>query len=300
MLGSSHLSTRCLAGAALVLLSSSGCALEGRGTAEPPPAEQQQPRPQDELPGQGTGPGAEPPAQEPGPGPDEEPPAQEPGPGPDEEPPAQEPGPGGDRPAALCEAGDPSLIACFAFEGDPGDGSQHRFVPDLTRKLEYAPGRDGQALRMSGGSLLRFRHDAAWTAPAMTIDVWINPASLPDKERFTVIDSGGKPSLFLLPDGRIRCTMGVERNVPSPIVPGKWTHIACLSDGQTQILYVNGVEIDRSPSGPVLADGEQPIHIGSEEPTDRDKFHGLIDSLRVFGRTLAPQEICAAAGKKGC
>ncbi|WP_437631994.1 LamG domain-containing protein [Sorangium sp. So ce854] len=298
MLGSSHLSTRCLAGVALVLLSSSGCALEGRGTAEPPPAEQQQPRPQEELPGPETGPRPEPPEQEPGP--EEERPAQEPGPDPDDERPEQEPGAGGDRPAALCEAGDPSLIACFAFEGDPGDGSQHRFVPEHTRKLAYAPGKGGQALRVSEGSLLRFRHDPAWTAPAMTIDVWINPASLPHKDRFTVIDSSGKPSLFLLPDGQIRCTMGVERNVPYPIVPGEWTHIACLSDGQSQTLYVNGVEIDRSPSGPVLTDGEQPIHIGSEEPTDRDEFDGLIDSLRVFGRTLAPQEICAAAGKNGC
>lgn len=298
MLGSSHLSTRCLAGMALVLISSSGCALDGRGTAAPPPVEQQPPRPQEELPGPGTGPGPELPEQQPDPG--TERPEQEPGPDPDEVRPEQEPGPGTELPAALCEAGDPSLIACFAFEGDPNDGSQHRFVPDRTRKLTYAPGKSGQALRVSHGSVLRFPHDAAWTAPAMTIDVWINPASLPGKERFTVIDSGGKPSLFLLPDGQIRCTVGVEQNVPYPIVPGEWTHIACLSDGQTQILYVNGVEIDRSPSGPVLADGEQPIHIGSEEPTDRDAFDGLIDSLRVFGRTLAPQEICAAAGKNGC
>ncbi|WP_437732075.1 LamG domain-containing protein [Sorangium sp. So ce1335] len=298
MLGSSHLSTCRLAGIALVLLSSSACALDGRGTAEPRPTEQQQPRPEEELPGQGPAPGAPLPEQEPGPQ-DERPPQE---PAPEEERPEQEPDPEDERPAALCDAADPSLIACFAFEGDPGDSSQHGFKPDRARKLEYGPGRSGQALRVSDGSLLRFRHDAAWTAPAMTIDVWINPASLPEpgKERFTVIDSSGKPSLFLLPDGRIRCTMGVERNVPYPVAPGEWTHIACLSDGQTQILYVNGVEIDRSPSGPVLADGEQPIHIGSEEPTDGEEFDGLIDSLRVFGRTLAPQEICAAAGKSGC
>ncbi|KYF81999.1 hypothetical protein BE11_21175 [Sorangium cellulosum] len=296
MLVSSHLSTCCLAGMAVVLLSSTGCVLEGGGTAAPRGTEQQQPPPQEELPGQGPGPQGQSPDQEPGP--QGELPTQEPGP--QGELPTQEPDPQEEGPAALCEAGDPSLIACFAFEGDPSDGSQHRFTPDHTRNLEYAPGKGGQALRVTKGSRLRFGHDAAWTAPAMTIDVWINPDSLPEKERFTVIDSGGKPSLFLMPDGQIRCTMGVERNVPHSIVPGEWTHIACLSDGQTQSLYVNGVEVDRSDSGPVLADGEQPIHIGSEEPTDRDEFHGLIDSLRLFGRTLAPQEICAAAGKNGC
>jgi hypothetical protein len=237
----------------------------------------------------GTGGGA--PTEEPGGDPTEGAggaPVEEPGGDPVEEP--------DEHPAALCETAASSLIACFAFEGSADDASQHHFTPERVRSVEYAPGRAGQAISLKQGSKLYFRHDAAWTAPAMTIDVWINPASLPEKRRYTVLDSGGKPSLFLLPGGQIRCTMGVERNVPYPIVPGKWTHIACLSDGQTQSLYVNGVEVDRSPSGPVIASGEQPVHIGSDEPSGEDEFKGLLDSLRIFGRTLTPQEICAAAG----
>ncbi|MGK3985539.1 LamG-like jellyroll fold domain-containing protein [Sorangium sp. So ce136] len=287
---------------ALVLLSSSGCVLERGGTGEPRRTEQQQPDLQEERP-QEERPGDELPEEErPGDGlPEEERPG-------DELPEEERPGDGRpegelpeeERPVALCEAADASLIACFAFEGDPGDGSQHHFRPDRERDLSYAPGKDGQALRMTRGSRLRFGHDAAWIAPAMTIDVWINPASIPLRERYTIIDSGGKPSLFLMPGGLVRCTMGVEQNVLYPVLPGKWTHIACLSDGQTQSLYVNGVEVDRSASGPVLAQGDQPIHIGSDEPSDQDEFDGLIDSLRVFGRTLAPQEICKAAGREGC
>ncbi|WP_438005416.1 LamG domain-containing protein [Sorangium sp. So ce321] len=286
---------------AVVLLSSSGCVLERGGTGEPRRTEQQQPDPQEERPQE-----ERPQEERPGdalPEPEEERPGDE-LPEPEEERPEdgrpEDELPQEERPAALCEAADASLIACFAFEGNPGDGSQHHFTPDRERDLSYAPGKDGQALRMTRGSRLRFGHDAAWTAPAMTIDVWINPASIPLRERYTVIDSGGKPSLFLMPGGLVRCTMGVEQNVLYPVLPGKWTHIACLSDGQTQSLYVNGVEVDRSPSGPVLAEGEQPIHIGSDEPSDQDEFDGLIDSLRVFGRTLAPQEICEAAGRDGC
>ncbi|WP_237244540.1 MULTISPECIES: LamG domain-containing protein [Sorangium] len=274
-----------------LLLSLPGCALDARGTRQPARAE---PRPEQP---------AEEPAGDIGEAPAEAPvdaPAEDPVEVPEEEPaeePVDEPA---EEPAALCDAADPSLIACFAFEGDPGDGSLHRFKPEQAKNLSYEPGKGGQALRVTRGSRLRFRHDAAWTAPAMTIDVWINPASLPKSGRYAVIDSGGKPSIFLMPSGEIRCTMGVERNVPYPIVPGTWTHIACLSDGQTQRLYVNGVEIDRSSSGAVLASGEQPIFIGSEEPSGGDEFDGLLDSLRIFGRTLAPEEICAAAGGNAC
>ncbi|WP_234022930.1 LamG domain-containing protein [Sorangium cellulosum] len=215
------------------------------------------------------------------------------------EQPSQPPPPGEDLPA-LCDAGDASLIACFRFEGSPDDDSANGFKPERSRDLSYVPGKDGQALKLGRRGDLRFRHDAAWAAAAMTIDVWINPASLPEDTRYAVIDSGGKPSIFLMPGGVVRCTMGVERNVSAGVVAGKWTHVACLSDGQTQILYVNGVEVDRSPSGPVLAEGEQPIHIGSDEPSGRNEFDGLIDSLRVFRRTLTPQEVCAAAGNDGC
>ncbi|WP_437673157.1 LamG domain-containing protein [Sorangium sp. So ce131] len=231
-----------------------------------------------------------------GPGADTDPDTDEP-----EQPPLPtQPPPPGEDPPALCDAADASLIACFPFEGSPDDGSANGFKPVRWRDLSYVPGKDGQALQLGRRGDLRFRHDDAWTAPAMTIDVWINPASLPESSRYAVIDSGGKPSIFLMPGGVVRCTVGVERNVPAFVVPGKWTHIACLSDGQTQILYVNGVEVDRSPSGPVLAEGEQPIHIGSDEPSGGNEFDGLIDSLRVFGRTLTPREVCAAAGNDGC
>lgn len=292
MICSSRRSSHCLAGMAIVLLSLPGCALDTRGTGQPERAE---PRP--EKPGEGDTLGdlGEAPAETPGSAPAEEPgevPAEEPAEEPVEEP--------VEEPAALCDAADPSLIACFAFEGDPSDGSGHRFKPKRAQNLRYESGKGGQALRVARGTSLEFRHDAAWTTPAMTIDAWIKPATLPESGRYAVIDSGGKPSIFLVAGGQIRCTMGVERNVPHSIVPGEWTHIACLSDGQTQSLYVNGVEIDRSSSGPVLASGEQPIFIGSEEPSGKDELDGLLDSLRVFGRTLAPQEICAAAGNDAC
>jgi hypothetical protein len=299
MLFSVHRFTGCLGGAIVVLLS--GCILDVAGTggllhrqpdqAELPrepeqlePVEQPpQPPEQPEQPEQ-----PEPPEQPEQPDPPE-PPEEEP---PEEEPPEEEP-------VALCAPSE-SLIACLAFEGNPDDGSAHAFTPEVARDLGYAPGKQGQALLLTRGSSLRFPHDAAWAVPEMTIDVWINPASLPEHHRFTVIDSDGKPSLFLMPGGVIRCTMGIERNVPHPIVPGEWTHIACLSDGHTQSLYVNGVQIDQSTSGPVLATEAQPIHIGSEQPSGQDEFNGLIDSLRVWSRTLAPEEICAAAGKDGC
>ncbi|WP_437607018.1 LamG-like jellyroll fold domain-containing protein [Sorangium sp. So ce834] len=276
---------------AALLLSLPGCALDARGTRQPERAEPRPEQPAEEP----AGDIGEAPAEAPVDAPAEDP-VEVPGEEPAEEP-VDEPA---EEPAALCDAADPSLIACFAFEGDPGDGSLHRFKPEQAKNLSYEPGKGGQALRVTRGSRLRFRHDAAWTAPAMTIDVWINPASLPKSGRYAVIDSGGKPSIFLMPSGEIRCTMGVERNVPYSIVPGAWTHIACLSDGQTQRLYVNGVEIDRSSSGAVLASGEQPIFIGSEEPSGGDEFDGLLDSLRIFGRTLAPEEICAAAGGNAC
>jgi RNA polymerase sigma-70 factor (ECF subfamily) len=92
---------------------------------------------------------------------------------------------------------------------------------------------------------------------------------------------------------------------PLPPGLGRWFHVAVTrhQDG-TVILYADGVELGRAPTGRgVLPGGGNPLIIGaavngSDPDRTEARFDGGVDELVIYDRVLAPREIEALAARR--
>jgi hypothetical protein len=75
--------------------------------------------------------------------------------------------------------------------------------------------------------------------------------------------------------------------------PGEWHHLAYVTSGTAATLYLDGAV---TATGDEPATNRTPIQafVGSFDGY-RDMFHGAIDELRVYDRTLTAEEIAAIA-----
>jgi len=77
----------------------------------------------------------------------------------------------------------------------------------------------------------------------------------------------------------------------------QWVHLAMTYDGNTQILYVNGIEAGREATGwPITAD-VTPLTIGAGLNIDtvNENLTGRIDEVRIYSRALSPTEVASLA-----
>jgi hypothetical protein len=77
------------------------------------------------------------------------------------------------------------------------------------------------------------------------------------------------------------------------ISPGVWYLVAAVYDGNSQVLYINGIEDNRQVIGKKsLAISERYLRIGIVfEGSYYAQFNGLIDELNIFKRALSAKEI---------
>lgn len=94
---------------------------------------------------------------------------------------------------------------------------------------------------------------------------------------------------------------------PGDTPASAWVHVALTVQGSTATLYLNGVAVETSPNlGGAPVYGSGPIIIGGAIEAARlvgypRGFHGLIDEVDLYGRTLTADEIAAIynAGASG-
>lgn len=77
------------------------------------------------------------------------------------------------------------------------------------------------------------------------------------------------------------------------ISAGEWYHVTGTYNSSTgeQRLYVNGELVASATPGWTLDDGDNNQAIGKGYTTSGDWFDGTIDDVRIYNRTLSPQEI---------
>lgn len=77
------------------------------------------------------------------------------------------------------------------------------------------------------------------------------------------------------------------------LVPGVWTHVAAVYDGNYMILYKDGVEVGRtSKTGVIATNNGIAAMIGNNAPDASSRpFHGLIEEVRLLNTGLTAQEI---------
>ena len=131
----------------------------------------------------------------------------------------------------------------------------------------------------------------------MTLEAWVRPRGATDWRSVIFKDSGGGVSYALyansdtdVPSANIGSDAGA-RGV-TDLDPDKWTHLAATYDSTTLRLFVNGAQVGTRDLPEALTPGDGPLTFGANNVWG-ERFRGLIDEVRVYGRALSASEIGA-------
>ncbi|MEF8874181.1 MAG: LamG-like jellyroll fold domain-containing protein [Candidatus Thermoplasmatota archaeon] len=136
----------------------------------------------------------------------------------------------------------------------------------------------------------------------VTISAWINPQTIENWDRFIakststndypwtlyglLFDDGGHLRMEITNQNGNRVSVNGKTSIPT----NQWTHVAGSYDGGEIKIYVNG-ELDGSaPQSGGIENNTMPLSIG-RSGFDGNYFHGRIDEVMVYNRSLSGDEI---------
>jgi hypothetical protein len=212
---------------------------------------------------------------------------------------------------------DEGLLAYYRCESASGtslpDDSGHDHDGVLhtgaggTAGYSFGTGKVHDALYLSGAqkgyvSLPDGLLDGACEA---TIATWVWVNSSEDWQRVFDFGRDTNAYMFLTPTNKVSHTLrfGIsvggthtEQHVDgkAALPTGSWQHVAVVLGPSGGVLYVNGAEVASNPAMTLRpADlGSLPnLYIGRSQFTVDPPLDGRIDSFRVYGRALSPDEI---------
>jgi len=131
-------------------------------------------------------------------------------------------------------------------------------------------------------------------AGPMTIDAWISPSVANSTGRIVdkITAGGANGYLFDVITGQLRVFVGTDGVMSGITVPlNTFTHVAGVYSGTTFSLYFNGVLIaSKTTTVAAVPTAMLPLRIGADS-TGANRFSGVIDEPRIFGRALSAAEI---------
>jgi len=198
-----------------------------------------------------------------------------------------------------CNASDMRLRACFTFDGDTRDRSSYGNHANAAN-VSYVAGKGGQAVRLGPNSRILLAQHPSLDIAAMTIKMWIRPASFPIKGglgrvgdagegRMGVFDGEATYRMYVMADGIIRCSLtGRPEAYSKGSVPlGEWTRVACTFDGAVMRLHFNGGSVAEVKQAGTISKFIAGFAIGSDYPSG-DNFLGEIDQFEIWSAAVAP------------
>jgi hypothetical protein len=209
-------------------------------------------------------------------------------------------GAGGMAWAGFCDSADPTLLACFRFNGGFNDESG-KFNMVSAKNVSLVGGVEGGAVNFQINNVpsLIIQHAPHWNVTDFSIELWYKARS-PMTTRMGLFDSQDRYGLFFYPGEELRCIGGGGSGIGVSGFPlNTWTHAACVQSGDMLRLYVNGTPIATVNGAVAPPVGTGVNAIGSDAPSG-DIFDGLIDNVRIWNTARTDAQICMAAGKQGC
>ena len=165
-------------------------------------------------------------------------------------------------------------------------------------------GRYGKALYFNGVSAWVTIPDASSLdlTTGMTLEAWVYSPVTPENWRSVLVKegSGNAPYYLYASSSNARGPAGGGFIGGSDqIVYGgtslqakTWTHLAVTSDGTTQRLYVNGVQVASRAQSGTMPVSTGAMRIGGNSIWG-EYFKGRIDEVRVYNRALTASQIQA-------
>jgi PKD repeat protein len=201
------------------------------------------------------------------------------------------------------------LVAAYGFEESTGtltaDASgqkNHGTISGATR----ATGKFGKALSFNGlNNSVTIKDSASLdVSSGLTLEAWVYPKTTTGGGRTVILKEktgGAVYNLYSSEDANLPLSsvfVGGYRVISSKtqLPLNQWSHLAATYDGQSQRLYINGLEVANRPqTGPIQTSGGA-LRIGGNSLWG-EWFNGSIDEVRIYNRALAANEVQADMNK---
>jgi hypothetical protein len=199
------------------------------------------------------------------------------------------------------------LVGHWTFDGknmlqnvtdSSGQGNNGRLLNFTSTSSAQVIGKIGQALNFDGTDDTIIVPDSPTTnlSTNITMSAWFYNRQWKEAD---IIEKGGAGGymIWTAPSRANHIVCGKQNgNVGTDAVISQtdfsnrlneWIHIACVDDGSTQKIYVNGA-LDISASRTTSYNNSSPLQIGNG---DDGKFNGLIDDVRIYNRAISASEV---------
>ncbi len=195
---------------------------------------------------------------------------------------------------------DPRILLAMSFDGSPYSLTDPQPIPTVEGVEEMlSDGRRGG--RFDEDSLVTFTStDTLSGLSAFTVELWARLDSAVESGRVALADKESEWGIFVFPEDKLRFSAASGGHVFCTIEAERWTHVALVVDrGSARFSgYVDGQHCGSAEAGTAPPSTDDPIHFGSDSPTDRDKLVGMLSDIRFWGVALNEDEVCARAS--GC
>lgn len=199
-------------------------------------------------------------------------------------------------PPPFCDPADSSLVLCMQFTGAVTDDSVHAQTVEVVGPVAFVPGaRGGSAVSMTDQTTIHVADGPAWKYSTLSVELWMKPDALPSSGRAGLIDKNGSFGLFVQADARVTCVMGGTAEAAGAATVGQWTHVACVNDGASVVLYIDGANAAEAATT-ALGTTTDLAAIGGNSPSG-DPFVGSLDELRLSSVAKTQSDIAAAMSR---
>ena len=180
------------------------------------------------------------------------------------------------------------------YNGDH-DGALHNMTDE-----SWVEGRIGNSLRFDGRDDYADMGKRRELSPAggLTVAAWVRPDSVTGTQAvFSKADTGETGSGYSLRvvdgtlEGALYTPEGVRRAARAgTLTAGEWQHVAMAWDGKKARLYLAGEQVGEFACVGRKTSGNHLI-VGRDSATGTSHFRGVLDELRLYNRTMAPEDI---------
>ena len=194
----------------------------------------------------------------------------------------------------------PGLVACYTFDNGltrDESGMGHDLV---SLRVTAGPGVVASGARLAPPSELRVSDRPAFDfRTAFAVDFWFRAAMLPAAgNRAGLVDKNAEFGVFINAEGDVRCSSRSQVVIASGATNvDEWHHVACTASSDTLTLYVDGERVAEEALARNGDDGVADLYLGADSPNGRDGLRGTLDEMRVWTRTLTPEEVTASAAR---
>src|SRR5262245_50626411 len=213
-----------------------------------------------------------------------------------------------------------ALVSHFSFDEGNADGRETGTGFEQGT-IQSVPGQIGRAAKFDGQSTLKAGEFANFSSnDRFTLAAWIYPESeqggvIIARAEDTASQTGRSPGAKLgigyglrLEEGKVHFDLvhdwaddAIRVASEKRLEPGKWHHVLATYDGSRLAsgaqIYLDGLPQKLTVDYGLLIEpikNKEPLRIGGDADSEQ-RFHGLIDEVRIYDKILSPSEIAVLA-----